>query len=561
MAVGKFHLPKLSGSSSGGSSSGGNLTPEPYVRPVDWLSIDSLVNSGDQKVVILAAVFEESNFVAVQCQGNYTVNWGDGTVTNYSSNTIAYYKYDWNYSGFSGTTTSRGYKQAIITITPQAGQNLTLVRLNVKHNQSGLTNAYTNPWLDIKMSGSLISTLTIGTTAPADPLPRLLEQFDWIGSNNLTNVNNMFNGANVLKQVKNLNTSTSNNFTSFFAQCYELEHIPFFDTSNGTNFNSMFINCYKLKSVPLYNFSNSIQFVSTFSNCVSIVEFPNFNCISGNLFSNMFDGCRSMLKTPSLVMNTSSKGLGAMFANCFSMIEFVNINTGNGTVYSLMFQNCYSLQKIPTTINTTTSSTNVGFRSMFQNCYNLETAPNIDLSKGGDCSGLFTSCWSIKEFPAYNFSSATSLNSAFSGCFSLKKLPVMTIGTSITSFNSCFSGCTSLEEAPNWNLQNVIDVTNMFNGCSNLRKVPAYNLTTVTVVSSLMFANCTSLIESNVTGMTRTHSYANCKLSRTELVKIFNNLGTAVGAQTITITGNYGASTLTAGERAIATGKGWTILG
>ena len=60
MAVGKFHLPILSG-----SSSGGNLTPEPYVRPVDWLSIDSLVNSGDQKVVILAAVFEESNFVAV----------------------------------------------------------------------------------------------------------------------------------------------------------------------------------------------------------------------------------------------------------------------------------------------------------------------------------------------------------------------------------------------------------------------------------------------------------------------------------------------------------------
>ena len=126
MAVGKFHLPILSG-----SSSGGNLTPEPYVRPVDWLSIDSLVNSGDQKVVILAAVFEESNFVAVQCQGNYTVNWGDGTVTNYSSNTIAYYQYDWNYSGFSGTTTSRGYKQTIITITPQAGQNLTLVRLNI----------------------------------------------------------------------------------------------------------------------------------------------------------------------------------------------------------------------------------------------------------------------------------------------------------------------------------------------------------------------------------------------------------------------------------------------
>ena len=556
MAVGKFHLPILSG-----SSSGGNLTPEPYVRPVDWLSIDSLVNSGDQKVVILAAVFEESNFVAVQCQGNYTVNWGDGTVTNYSSNTIAYYQYDWNYSGFSGTTTSRGYKQTIITITPQAGQNLTLVRLNIKHNQTNLTNAYTNPWLDIKMSGSLISTLTIGTTAAADPLPRLLEQFDWIGSNNLTNVNNMFNGANALKQVKNLNTSTSNNFISFFAQCYELEHIPFFDTSNGTTFNSMFINCYKLKSVPLYNFSNSIQFVSTFSNCVSIVEFPNFNCISGNLFSNMFDGCRSMLKTPSLVMNTSSKGLGGMFANCFSMIEFVNINTGNGTTYGSMFSNCYSLQKIPTTINTTTTSNNVKFTSMFQNCYNLETAPNIDLSKGGDCSNLFNSCWSISEFPSYNFSSVTTLASAFAGCNALKRLPVMTIGTSITSFATTFNGCVSLEEAPNWNLQSATNVTNMFNGCINLRKVPAYNLSTVNTASASMFDGCRSLSKSSVTGMRYTHSYNNCKLSQSELVNIFNNLGTAVGTQIITITGNYGASTLTAGERAIATGKGWTISG
>ena len=556
MAVGKFHLPILSG-----SSSGGNLTPEPYVRPVDWLSIDSLVNSGDQKVVILAAVFEESNFVAVQCQGNYTVNWGDGTVTNYSSNTIAYYQYDWNYSGFSGTTTSRGYKQTIITITPQAGQNLTLVRLNIKHNQTNLTNAYTNPWLDIKMSGSLISTLTIGTTAVADPLPRLLEQFDWIGSNNLTNVNNMFNGANALKQVKNLNTSTSNNFISFFAQCYELEHIPFFDTSNGTTFNSMFINCYKLKSVPLFDFSNGVQFGSTFSNCVSIVEFPNFNCISGNLFSNMFDGCRSMLKNPSLVMNTSSKGLGGMFANCFSMIEFVNINTGNGTVYSQMFQNCYSLQKIPTTINTTTTSNNVRFASMFQNCYNLETAPNIDLSKGGDCSNLFNSCLSISEFPSYNFSSVTTLTSAFAGCNALKRLPVMTIGTSITSFATTFDSCLSLEEAPNWNLQNATNVTNMFNGCINLRKVPAYNLSTINTASASMFDGCRSLSKSSVTGMRYTHSYNNCKLSRTELVTIFNNLGTAVGTQTITITGNYGASTLTAGERAIATGKGWTISG
>ena len=50
-------------------------------------------------------------------------------------------------------------------------------------------------------------------------------------------------------------------------------------------------------------------------------------------------------------------------------------------------------------------------------------------------------------------------------------------------------------------------------------------------------------------------------LGRTELVEIFNNLGTASGAQTIVITNCLGAAALTAPERAIATGKGWTITG
>jgi hypothetical protein len=49
-------------------------------------------------------------------------------------------------------------------------------------------------------------------------------------------------------------------------------------------------------------------------------------------------------------------------------------------------------------------------------------------------------------------------------------------------------------------------------------------------------------------------------LSAPELVEIFNNLVTTTG-QTITISGNWGASLLTPAERAIATGKGWTITG
>jgi hypothetical protein len=48
-------------------------------------------------------------------------------------------------------------------------------------------------------------------------------------------------------------------------------------------------------------------------------------------------------------------------------------------------------------------------------------------------------------------------------------------------------------------------------------------------------------------------------LSQANIVTIFTNLGTAAGAQTITVSSNPGYAGLTAGERAIATGKGWTI--
>jgi hypothetical protein len=44
------------------------------------------------------------------------------------------------------------------------------------------------------------------------------------------------------------------------------------------------------------------------------------------------------------------------------------------------------------------------------------------------------------------------------------------------------------------------------------------------------------------------------------LVDVFNDLPTLTG-KTINITGASGASSLTAGQRAIATGKGWTITG
>jgi len=55
-------------------------------------------------------------------------------------------------------------------------------------------------------------------------------------------------------------------------------------------------------------------------------------------------------------------------------------------------------------------------------------------------------------------------------------------------------------------------------------------------------------------------SLASMRFSTAGLIEVFNNLATTTG-QTITISGNWGASLLTASDRLIATNKGWTIVG
>jgi hypothetical protein len=47
--------------------------------------------------------------------------------------------------------------------------------------------------------------------------------------------------------------------------------------------------------------------------------------------------------------------------------------------------------------------------------------------------------------------------------------------------------------------------------------------------------------------------------TRANLVELFNGLPTVTTSNTLTITGTAGNATVTTGERAIATGKGWTL--
>ena len=325
-----------------------------WVRPSEWLRLPIVV-AGEQRIVGLHAITNtNSNFVALSCAGAYSVDWGDGSPPiNYAANAVASNNLIWtNYS--SSPLTSEGFRQAIITVTPQAGQTLTTVNFNATHPQSGLFSDFTRGWLDIAMAGASISSLTINNQ-------RLLRQFRFIGSNNITN------------------------FTNFLSNCNSVVSVPLFDTAAGVIFTSFLFACSSLVSVPLFNTSSGTVFNNFMQLCAAVSFVPLFNVASGTNFGNFMQ-----------------------------------------------------------------------------------------------------SCGSLTVVPAFNFSSGTNFTGTLSGA---------------------------------------------------------------------------RLVSCNATGARFSISFANMVLGRAELVNIFNNLGTASSPQTITITGNYGASLLTAAERAIATNKGWTIAG
>lgn len=443
-----------------------------WVRPEDWLPIPT---PGTQEVIGLMAVYDDgSNYVALQCTGAYTVDWGDGTITNYASNTVASYQH--TFSSLSPSTlTTQGFRQAMVRITPQAGQNLTSVAFGVTNTTLG--KGFAPGWLefDARIPNSTITWLGGSNIIRYARLEKITIRE--LGAQNPQNLfTNLFNLKSVYIEPSEMTGRTL--FNNMFQACYSLVEVNAFDVSSGTNFNSMFASCYNLTNIPLFNFSSATSMTQAFSGCYSLETLPAL---------------------------TLRGDITQIFLNCNNLKEVAVLNTSAVT----------------------------NFTGMFQNCTSLENVPLINTSVGTNFTSMFAGCNSLTEIPLLNTSNATNMTGMFNGAQSIMYLPTL-------------------------NTANVTTVAQMFNNCYNLRELPAFSLPVCTNFSSWILNN-TTLSKSNVVNPTRGHSYSNMSLSTANIVIIFTNLGTASGAQTITVSNNPGYAALTPTERLIATGKGWTI--
>ena len=324
----------------------GTLESLDWIRPFDWLEIDSLVTAGEQKTVGLYAIYPNvndygmTNKVAFTVTGNHTIDWGDGSaLENVNSNVQAEHAY--NYDSISSSTAcSRGYRQVRITITPQSGQNITNLQFGKKHSTI-VQGRIISQWLDINISGTELTTFRFSETSYANLLEKVKVQQT---TNKCTSCTYMFQNCYSLQSLNlsSFNTAAVTNMSNMFQNCYSLQslNLSSFNTAAVTNMTSMFYNCTSLQSLNLSSFNTAAVTNMTymFYNCSSLqsLNLSSFNTAAVTNMSNMFQNCYSLQSLNLSSFNTAAvTNMGSMFSGCSSLQKIDLSGTNVGAVTSV----------------------------------------------------------------------------------------------------------------------------------------------------------------------------------------------------------------------------------
>jgi hypothetical protein len=395
---------------------GGAAAAEDWVRPSDWPALPAVADT-DQVFYGLHAVFDHgSNFATIRCTGAFTVDWGDGSSpVNVASNTTAEYNYSYAAAGL-GAVTSRGYKTAIVTVTPQAGETLSAIDLSLKHTQSGLVNGHSSQWLDMRLAMNNVGTVT--TYVNNNWFHRLLERFEWVGGSSVqTSFVNFLNGCSSLQSLPLFNTAAGTNFMNFLLGCTSLQSLPLFNTAAGTNLQGFLQGCTSLQSVPLFNTAAGTNLQGFLQGCTSLQSVPLFNTAAGTNFTSFLSGCSNLQSLP--LFNTAAGTSFFLFlSNCVGLKEVPLFNTAAGTLFAQFLIGCSSLQQVP--LFNTAAGTN--FSDFLRDCLGLKQIPLFNTAAGTSFSAFLRGCTSMQSMPSLNLAAGTSFTNFLLFCPSLSRI-------------------------------------------------------------------------------------------------------------------------------------------
>jgi hypothetical protein len=344
----------------------------------------------------------------------------------------------------SSTLTSRGYRQAIITVTMQSGQTFGSFAACGAARHSAALAQFLNPYLDIIISGPSLTNININGFGSIYGTALLCERVEIKSCGTLASTGvlpaSCFSGMKELRQVIYPATITANG-ASMFSGCNQIESIPPFVLATTSVVNGMFNGCFILKDNPAVNWTptagNTIA-STMFQNCGKLTD-PKLT-ISGSVkvtdTSNMFLGCAALVTMPNYdlaaVTTTSS-----MFANCYALRTVVPLNLPVCTNMTSMFASCYAMEIAPV-ITSTSALTNVS--TMFQTCTSLTKVTNFYTNSVTNVSNVFGGCSALIDAGSLNASAATTVSTPFAGCVNVTKGGFVGTNNNHTYANCRFSG-------------------------------------------------------------------------------------------------------------------------
>ena len=517
-----------------------NASVTPWSRNKAWPTLTPPSDT-EQKFVGLYAVWPGdgtttggSNFFAVNCAGNYNVDYGDGTNANTNSGVANQTIYDFSDADLYDATVTLTDSGDVISRTAHGYVNGDLVQFFRIQTTTGLSegqfyfviNAAADTFQVSLTAGGSAVTLTSDGSASLLPYKVATVTITPQAGQNLTTINLNVRHTDtsiayssgwldIALSSPNLTTLTVGAASPIVRMNY-LERFNIVKTGNITSFAELFRNCVALESL-------SIEAPSTVTN-----------------MSSMFNDCRSLQSVP--LFNTAAvTSMSSMFAFCPSLQSVPLFNTAAVTSMSSMFSDCRSLQSVPLFNTAAVTSIN----SMFNGCSSLQSVPLFNTAAVTSMSSMFSSCLSLQSVPLFNTAAVTNMSSMFSSCPSLQSVPLFNTAA-VTNMSSMFTNCSSLQSVPLFNTAAVTNMTSLVNGCSALAEVPGLVTTAVTSAGNFnnMFTTCSSLARIQAKDFRFTFSVASCKLSVAALDEIFTNLPRVTTSQTITVTSNFGAATV-----------------
>jgi hypothetical protein len=458
-----------------------------WVRPADWISVPTPA-TGSEVAYMLVGVYETGpNFLTIQGAGSFSVDWGDGSSQIVGSGSYA--RKEFLFGSYSaGTLTTEGFRQALVTVTPQTPGTFTTFDLDNFHSYSS-TNYRANV-LEIKMSGPNLSSLVLQTSGTTR-FDRI-RNFEFVGTHSVTNFSNLLQSCEGLRKVK-IDCQGVTNTSSMFQNCHNLREVDITNLNSVTNMSSMFNSCYSLNTLPTINAASCSNMSSMFASCFSMEESPILiNTSNVTDTSSMFSTCNTLRKVNSFTTSNVTT-MASMFLNCYVLQTIPLLDTRWVTNFTSTFQDCFQLNYIPL-LNTASASTMV---SMFSGCRSLVSdrrfrgVPFLETQNVTSMASMFLNCIRVKTIPQFNTRWVTSFANTFQGCFALSEVPLLNTA-SASNMQQMFEGCRILQTVPLFNTQNVTNFSSMFRSCFEFNECPNFNMATASLVNSMFECNTTT---------------------------------------------------------------------